>query len=237
MDNYQVNPFKEHELENVKEKYRQKFKKGESINKAYGTSLIAAAITPWYWFAYHIGDGRFSVLYPDGSGEQPVPCDEKCFLNVTTSICDDDILEREQRNPVTNDMEPAGVRSFLSFHVDRPPPIAFFLCTDGIDDNYPIEGNEKHLYRLYRTIAVTFVDDGYESTCGEDGTSGQLKELANEFATKGKDDTSIAGFIDMDTLKQVVPIWKKQIIEEALAENVIEKKIQDETEADEKGEI
>jgi serine/threonine protein phosphatase PrpC len=205
MENYNTNPFTEQEIENVKEKYRIKFENGEGINKAYGTSLIAAAITPWYWFAYHIGDGRFSVLYQDGSGEQPVIVDEKCFLNVTTSICDDDILEREQKNPGTNDMVPAGVRSFLSFHADKPPPIAFFLCTDGIDDNYPVEGNENHLYRLYRTIAVTFTEDGYESTCN------QLKELANEFATKGKgDDTSIAGIVNIEELKKVVPEWKEK---------------------------
>ncbi|MDR2597555.1 MAG: hypothetical protein LBC76_09600, partial [Treponema sp.] len=42
-----------------------------------------------------------------------------------------------------------------------------------------------------------------------------LEDLANQFATKGKgDDTSIAGFINMEALKQAVPIWKKQIAEE-----------------------
>jgi hypothetical protein len=45
-----------------------------------------------------------------------------------------------------------------------------------------------------------------------------LIDLANSFATRGKgDDTSIAGFIDMKTLKQAVPIWKKQIAGEEAA--------------------
>jgi len=83
------------------------------------------------------------------------------------------------------------------------------LCSDGVDDNYPVDENEKHLYKLYRTIALTFAEDGFESTYK------QLIDLANQFATKGKgDDTSIAGFINMEGLKKAVPIWKKQIAEE-----------------------
>jgi hypothetical protein len=201
MADYQKNPFKEQELENVSEKYHKRYEEGENINKAYGTSLITAAITPWYWFAYQIGDGRFTVLYKDGTGAQPVPWDLKCFLNVTTSICDDDILDRGEE----------GVRSFLSLHSDKAPPIAFFLCSDGVDDNYPVEGNEEYLYRLYRNVAVTFADDGYDSTCGEDGRSGQIKELVNGYATRGKgDDTSLAGIVNIDELKEVAAEWKKK---------------------------
>jgi serine/threonine protein phosphatase PrpC len=204
MDHHKNNPFTKQELENASEKYRKRYEKGESINKAYGTSLIAAAITPWYWFAYHIGDGRFSVLYQNGSGGQPVPWDPKCYLNVTTSICDDDILDRGEE----------GVRTFLSLHTDKEPPVAFFLCSDGIDDNYPVDEKENaiHLYRLYREIAVTFAEDGYDSTCGEDGKSGQIKDLANEFATKGKgDDTSLAGIVNIEELIKVAPEWKEKM--------------------------
>lgn len=208
-EHYEKNPFTDQELEKVSEKYRkrfeaaqQKFKEegftGEGISKAYGTTLIAAAITPYYWFGFHIGDGRFTVLYPD-CGDQPVPWDEKCFLNVTTSICDDDVLERDN-----------GVRSFLSFHSDKDPPIAIYLCTDGIDDNYPVDEkeNKTELVRLYRTISLAFADDGYESTCN------QLKELANKFATTGKgDDTSIAGIINIEEIKKAAlkHEWKESM--------------------------
>jgi serine/threonine protein phosphatase PrpC len=204
MDHYQKNPFKEQELEKVSEKYRKRYEEGENISKAYGTSLIAAAITTCYWFGFHIGDGRFSVLYKDSEGDQPVPWDPKCYLNVTTSICDDDILDRGEE----------GVRAFLSLHTDKEPPVAFFLCSDGIDDNYPVDEKENaaHLYRLYREIAVTFVEDGYDSTFGKDGTSGQLKDLANGFATKGKgDDTSLAGILNVELLKEVAPQWKEKM--------------------------
>jgi serine/threonine protein phosphatase PrpC len=204
MEHYQKNPFTKQELEKASEKYQKRYENGENINKAYGTSLIAATITPWYWFAYHIGDGRFSVLYKDGSGEQPVPWDPKCFLNVTTSICDDDILDRYD----DKEERYTGVRTYLSMKADKEPPVAFFLCSDGIDDNYPADEKENaiHLYRLYREIAVTFAEDGYESTCG------QIKDLANEFATKGKgDDTSLAGIVNIEELKKVAPVWKEKM--------------------------
>jgi hypothetical protein len=198
MMDYQANPFTKEELENVSEKYKKRYESGEGLSKAYGATLIAAAITPQYWFGLHIGDGRFSVLYKNGEGAQPVPWDPKCYLNVTTSICDDDILKREKD----------GVRLFLSLHSEKDPPVAFFCCSDGIDDNYPTDEKEnaKLLYRLYREVAVTFAEDGYESTCG------QIKDLANGFATKGKgDDTSLAGIVNIEELKKVAPMWKEKM--------------------------
>jgi len=195
-EDFTTRPFSQDELELADEKHRKIFCEGRDFNKAYGTTLLACAITDHYWLGIHIGDGRITALYPDGTFDQPVPWDEKCYLNVTTSICDNDALKRS--------------RHYFSLNNEKQPPIAVFLCSDGIDDNYPVDENEKYLYKLYRTIAITFAEDGFESTCN------QLKDLANSFATKGKgDDTSIAGFVDMDGLRTVFPILKKQAEDEA----------------------
>jgi len=184
-------PFDENELAVANEKYRKKYENGEFLNRAYGTTLIAAAISEHCWLGIHIGDGRFTVLYENGEFDQPVPWDDKCFLNATTSICDDDAAERARY-------------CFFPITPEKPPPVAVFLCSDGVDDNYPVEENEKHLYKLYRTIALAFAEEGFESTCK------QLKDLANKFATEGKgDDTSIAGFVDMEKVKEVVRKWKE----------------------------
>jgi serine/threonine protein phosphatase PrpC len=200
-EEYTANPFSKEELNKADKKHRKNYvTNAGSRNKAYGTTLIAAAITKYYWFGMHIGDGRFTALYPDGAFDQPVPWDKKCYLNITTSICDDDAYEK--------------ARCYFSYHEEKMPPVAVFLCSDGIDDNYPVEENEKYLFKLYRTIALTFAEDGFDSTII------QLKDLALSFATKGKgDDTSIAGFIDMEAIKDVVPIWQKQIADEEVAEN------------------
>jgi len=179
------------ELAQTTEKYRKKYENGEALNKAYGTTLMAAMVTERYWLGIHIGDGRFTVLYSDGTFDQPVPWDDKCFLNATTSICDDEAAERARYCFFSNE--------------EKEPPVAVFLCSDGVDDNYPVEENEKYLYKLYRTIALTFYKDGFDSTCK------QLKELAVKFATEGKgDDTTIAGFVDMERLDDVVRKWEEE---------------------------
>jgi serine/threonine protein phosphatase PrpC len=194
-EDYTKNPFTQAELALTDQKHRAEYeseKPGKRLYKAYGTTLIAAAVTADYWFGIHIGDGRFSALYKDGGFDQPVPWDERCFLNVTASICDDDAADR--------------ARLYFSFRRDRAMPAAVFLCSDGVDDNYPVDNNEKHLFKLYRTIALTFAEDGFDSTCI------QLNGLASRFATQGKgDDTSIAGFIDMDAAKEAAAVWRRQI--------------------------
>ncbi|MDR3139185.1 MAG: protein phosphatase 2C domain-containing protein [Treponema sp.] len=194
---YTDNPFTEEELANVGEKYRKRYDAGQSLHHAYGTTLIAAAATKEYWFGIHIGDGRFTVLYRDGTFGQPVPWDERCFLNVTTSLCDDDASDSAR---IGYALAPEQL------------PAAFFLCSDGVDDNYPVEENEKHLYKLYRLIVTTFAEEGFDSTCR------QLKDLAGSFATKGKgDDTSIAGIIDMEAVKDIERIWKQEEAEDQKA--------------------
>jgi hypothetical protein len=196
---YTANPFTPAELESAGAKYRSRYEKGQDRHKAYGTTLIAAAITQEYWFGIHIGDGRLTALYGDGSFDQPVPWDDRCFLNRTASICDDDAAER--------------ARVYVSLHTERAPPVAVFLCSDGVDDNYPIWQNEQHLFKIYRIIALTFAEDGFDSTCG------QLKDLAASFAANGKgDDTSIAGFIDMDAAARAAAVWREQIAAEEKAE-------------------
>jgi serine/threonine protein phosphatase PrpC len=190
-DHYAASPITAEEIKNAGEEYYAQFSKGQNIHHAYGSTLIAAAITEDYWVGIHIGDGRLTAIYPDGSFEQPVPWDERCFRNETTSICDDDALE--------------GARCYFSFHGEKEPPVAVFLCTDGVDDNYPADENEFHLYRLYYAIALTFAKDGFDSACM------QINDLAASFAANGKgDDTSIAGFIDMEALKKAVALWKEQ---------------------------
>jgi serine/threonine protein phosphatase PrpC len=192
---YTANPVTAEELAHAGEKYRKRYAEGHDLHHAYGTTLIASAITDEYWFGIHIGDGRFTALYRDGTFAQPVPWDERCYLNVTTSICDDDAFE--------------GARIHCALESEKPLPAAVFLCSDGVDDNYPVEENEKHLYRLYRIIALTFVDNGFDSTCG------QLKDLAKSFATNGKgDDTSIAGIIDMEAVRAIEPSLRKQTEED-----------------------
>ena len=191
------NPFTEEELNAIDEKHRIQYAEFDKKSKAYATTLIAAAAAEHYWFGIHIGDGRFTVLYPDGSFAQPVPWDDRCFLNNTTTIRDQDAHERTRYHFSAH-------RS--TAHRSTAAPVAIYLCSDGIDDNYPVEKNEEYLYNVYKTISLTFAEAGFESTCK------QLDGLVNKFATEGKaDDTSLGVIIDMDGLKKVVSIWQAPI--------------------------
>jgi serine/threonine protein phosphatase PrpC len=189
---YSDTPFEHDKLAQCDEKHRKRFSEGREQHKAYGTTLIAAAIVrnrrflglsqKDYWFGFHIGDGRFTVLQADGTFAQPVPWDEQCFLNVTTSLCD---LSANDRPRV---------------YCDQSPPIALFLCSDGIDDNYPVEENERHLSHLYAKMAITLAEDGFDSACA------QIEKLCGRFAREGKgDDTSLALIVDMERIREIAP--------------------------------
>ena len=53
--------------------------------KTYGCTLIAALRTPSYWLAFQVGDGKCVALQADGSPYEPIPWDDRCFLNKTTN--------------------------------------------------------------------------------------------------------------------------------------------------------
>lgn len=89
---YEANPFTEEELDCVSEKAGASYRSGHRIERAYGATLIAAAVTRDYWFGIQIGDGKCAAFDEAGSCTQPIPWDEKCFLNKTTSICGSDAL-------------------------------------------------------------------------------------------------------------------------------------------------
>jgi hypothetical protein len=199
---YNAHGFSPEDIAGVAEKYQERYRKGEQFYRAYGTTLIAAAATRDYWFGIHIGDGKCTACYPDGSWEQPIPWDDKCFLNITTSICDDDALER--------------VRVYYRTSTEKEMPVMVFVNSDGVDDSYPAGDNEKYLAGLYRTIALNFFDeikanpkDGFENG------KKQVKEFLPDLSKRGSgDDVSIAALIDVDALKMLEPKLRRQLADE-----------------------
>jgi len=138
----------------------------------YGTTLIAAAITPYYWLAIQIGDGKCVVFNKNKEAIQPVPWDERCFLNRTTSLCDEEAV------------------SLFRHYYSETLPTAIFLGSDGIDDSFPINENEKHLASFYQSVYDNFAKEGLKN--GEI----QLRKMLPRLTQKGSgDDVSIAGII------------------------------------------
>ena len=175
---YEANPFTEEELDCVSEKAGAAYFSGHRIERAYGATLIAAAVTRDYWFGIQIGDGKCAAFDEAGSCTQPIPWDEKCFLNKTTSICGSDAL-----------------RDFRHFYSEKIPT-AVFMGSDGIDDSFK---NEEDMYDFYKTILYAFSISDY--TQAVDELKAYLPRLSKEGSA---DDVSIAAWMDMDALKSVV---------------------------------
>jgi len=173
---------------------------------AYGATLIAAAITEDYWFGLQIGDGKLTAFYPDAGYDQPVPWDDKCYLNVTTSICDDDAAERarvyvKKRGGSAATVDAMG--AIKKLEDNRPMPAAIFLNSDGVDDSFPIEENMNHMAKkFYYPVLRMFIE--YESDPAK-GWKTAIKELADylpDLSKRGSgDDVSVAGIVDMDAVK------------------------------------
>ena len=174
---YDANPFEESELKALSEKAKRRYLSREKIESAYGTTLIAVAVTPDYWFGIHIGDGKCVAVSPEGRFVQPIPWDDKCFLNATTSICDSEALN-----------------NFRNFYSEKLP-VAVFVGSDGIDDCF---SNSQQLNNLYKTILFSFATNEFEAAVSE------LNDYLPRLSAKGSgDDVSIAAVLDLDMIGEI----------------------------------
>ncbi len=184
----EANPFQESEMVNVSKKYKKRYMT-ENINerrseKAYGCTLIAYVVTEKFSFGMQIGDGKCVVIDQDGTVSEPIPWDENCQMNVTTSICDSDASDE------------------FRFFVTAEKPSAVFCGSDGIDDSY---ANVEEMYALYRSILKIFVEHGTEVGKSE------IKEYLPVLTKRGSgDDVSIALIMDIQRVTELTPVFTVQ---------------------------
>jgi len=180
-EDYQHEPFSESELALLSPKELIASQKEDGWVSAYGTTLIAAVRASNFWFGLHIGDGKCVTVNADGTTAQPIPWDEKCFLNVTTSLSDAQALSSfrwvfEQNNK----------SSYLS-SFQKNLPMAIFVGTDGVDDTF---GNDEALESFYKTVVQLFNEKDFDEAKAE------LKTYLPKLSEKGsRDDVSIAGIL------------------------------------------
>jgi hypothetical protein len=186
-------------LERVIQRYKERYINDVDYRcHVYGTTLLVTVMCENYWFGFQIGDGKCAVLYEDGSWDLPIPWDDKCEFNTTTSICDDNSLSsfrywfgfnNTKESYVeygygVNGQEKDYVREILY------RPIAIFIGSDGLDDSYPRVDNNKYIINFYRNRIVSLYEGGYDAFNEE--IDGLVKRFANREST---DDVSIAGII------------------------------------------
>lgn len=160
--------------------------KTAKLVKAYGTTLIAYARTPLYWFAFQIGDGKLVCCDRYMKWTEPVPWDCNCFLNLTTSLCNS--------NPI-----PAFR---YAFNGKGEFPVAVIMGSDGMDDSW---GTTERLTNFYSQTLCIFTELGVE-----EGLK-QLEEYLPRLSEKAsRDDMSMAGIVDMDAIQTGVKIYTQQ---------------------------
>lgn len=195
-DDFSKNPFKEDELVNVSEKYRKIYlsandSKGDGIfaddkkiSKAYGSTLIVYVVTEEFSFGLQLGDGKCIVINDVGEFTEPIPWNEDCQFNVTTSICDDDAI------------------SEFRYYVSADTPAAVFCGTDGIDDSY---ASEEEVYALYRSMLLIFAEHGND--VGEK----EIQEYLPILTKRGSgDDVSIALILDSEKNQRLNDVFEDE---------------------------
>lgn len=177
-------PFSEEELSKVSDKYKKRYISGQKQEKAYGTTLIAACQTKHYWFGLQIGDGKCVCISQDGTMSEPIPWDEDCQANITTSICDSEAIEE------------------FRYCFMRECPVATIMGTDGIDDSYT---NSEEMYVLYRSILAIFAE------YGRDTGESEIQTFLPKLSRKGSgDDVSIAGIVSAKLSTTFIEVLKAQ---------------------------
>jgi septal ring factor EnvC (AmiA/AmiB activator) len=198
-------------LEAVTDKYKERYINNPDYRThAYGTTLMTAVICENYWFAFQVGDGKCVVLYEDGVWKLPIPWDDRCSFNTTTSICDDDSLSSFRYWFGISDDEGGyaeygyGVNGQNKDYDPNPikatsRPLAIFVGSDGVEDSYPRVDNDKYVINFYRNRIVTLAESGLESFKEE--IDGFAKRFADREST---DDVSVAGIVGDFTSKVVM---------------------------------
>lgn len=149
--------------------------------KAYGTTLMAYLQTPFYWLAFHIGDGRIVASDRNLSWHQLVPWDCNCFQNFTTSLCN--------KNPLL---------SFrYAFNGMGEFPVSVMCCSDGIEDSYgDFDIAPNYLLDFYTGLLNTTLVDS------KDIFLEKLSDFLPKLSAAGsKDDMSLAGFVCLDAIR------------------------------------
>lgn len=174
------NPPTSWELEHVRPEYLKELASSEDAGKIYGCTLLAFARTPRFWFAFQIGDGKCISFQSDPLWREPVTWDDRCFLNKTTSLCDDDALNEFR----------------YCYEGDGKFPAAVFLGSDGMDDSF---GDICNLVNFYIQFAKEIVRSETDARASLERYLPELSRIGS------RDDMSVACAFSPRELKRLIP--------------------------------
>lgn len=138
----------------------------------YGCTLIGYLQTPEYWLGFQIGDGKLLGRHSSADWQQPVPWDDECISNVTTSMCSSHTVDR-----------------FRYHYSTEAAPLAIFLGSDGLDDTF---GDGEGLERFYDHVLDSVITDGLTAV------SRQMPRVLRHYSEVGShDDMTVAMILNI----------------------------------------
>ena len=140
----------------------------------YGTTLVAFLVTPSMCFIVQQGDGCCAVLLPDGRIWNPVPPDDRCTGNVTTSLSDTDAVSRMR---------------VCIIDLDEFPIAACYVASDGIEKSYR---DDEGAGEFFKSLTVEIQNKEFSDICQI--VRGALAEVSD---AGSRDDASVAGLVDV----------------------------------------
>lgn len=166
-------PFSENELSGCSEQAQGAYRSGQRMEKAYGCTLILAMCSAHYWLALQIGDGKCVAAYNDGAFVEPIPNDENCVGNRSTSLCN------------TNS------KDLFRHYYSKLKPTAVFVASDGIEESFDQAG----LYNCFYSAAYWLHEKGIPET------RDMLSNLLPQISEGGSgDDVSISMLVSKENI-------------------------------------
>ena len=128
---------------------------------AYGTTILAAAVTTDFILYLQLGDGEILVVADDEEVSSPLPKDQRLFANETTSLCSEDAW-RDFR---------------VCFQVvSNRPPALILLSTDGYPNSFRDEAGflkvGSDILKMIRAEGLDMVNEHLESWLKESTDAG-----------------------------------------------------------------
>jgi serine/threonine protein phosphatase PrpC len=140
---------------------------------AYGTTVLAAAVTANFILYLQLGDGEILSVSREGEVSRPLPKDERLFANETTSLC-----------------SPEAWRDFrVSFQVmSNAPPALILLSTDGYSNSFQDEAG-------FLKVGSDLLDMIRNTAGGLDMVNEHLESWLTESTYAGSGDDITVGLI------------------------------------------
>ena len=183
--------------ETVSEKYKSRYESDDEkvveqyLYTAYGTTLIIAISIDSELLVLHIGDGTCVVIMSDGSFCCPVPIEDRNFMNMVVSLCEDNAYHNIRH-------------AIINRNNTTSYPVAIFLSSDGLDDCYPVHDNDQYLYHLYTVILDNIISNGFDSTEEEISTS-----LLPGLTSGGSQDDITLCYMICENIEQIKEVYDK----------------------------